>query len=601
MAEDTMFAEAVTAARSGEIVRARDLLSRLLRADSSNPDYWLWMSAVVDSERESVYCLRSITKLRPSHPLAKLGLTVLGQVSSGAERSGPYKQSRSTAFPHQAAGRINSMADWWKVTRNRENAAIMVLGTAAVVILLIIVLSRVSISNLTGPLAVANPEPTVEATLTPTEEASEIISEPSPTMQLKMNPSNQVPLKEFLGVNPTPTALYGLTPMPSTGAMDLAVAAFSKGDLKGALTNLEQVLYVEPKSVQAHYLKARVLCQDWKVKDALAEYKVTLGYDPTYAPAYLGRAQCSKQSNPDNDYLKDINRSLELDPEYVDAYVERADWYARRSQWDVVNQDLDRAKQIAPNNALVLIRLGRAQLQVGKADVALDNLTRAQIIDQTILEGYLGAGEAYNDLKLFALAIPPLVIYTTYDPQQISGWLELGDAYNGASNFQEAIGVCTQALDMDTNSVRGRYCRGVAYRKLGNKSGALSDLQVAADRAPNYYWTQFALGQAQLEGLKPNLAWVTLQKAIDLAKTPDEKSEAMGWQAMAFEALNSPSAKRVWQELMNLDGASEYWKATAYMHFFGIPTPTPGPDETKSGEAPPSPTTTPSPTPTPKR
>jgi tetratricopeptide (TPR) repeat protein len=595
MAEDTMFAEAVTAARTGEIVRARDLLSRLLRVDSSNPDYWLWMSAVVESERESVYCLRSITKLRPSHPMAKLGLTVLGQVSSGSEHSGPYKQQRSAAFPHQSAGRINSMADWWKVTRNRENAAIMVLGTAAVVILLVIVLTRVSITNLPGTFA-ANPEPTAVESPTPTEEASTIVSVPSPTMQMRNTPSSRVTLQEFLGVNPTPTALYGLTPMPSTGAMDLALAAYTKGDNEEALRNLEQVLYVEPKSAQAHYLKARILCQQWKIKDALAEYKLSLEYDPKYAPAYLGRAQCSKQSNPENDFLKDINRALEIDPEYIDAYIERADWYSRRDQWDAVNQDLERAKQIAPENALVLIRLGRAQLHIDKADLALDNLTRAQIVDQTILEGYLGVGEAYNDLGLSALAIPPLVIYTTYDPQQIGGWLELGEAYNGESKFQEAIEVCSQALDMDTNSVRGRYCRGQAYRKLGNKSEALADLQVAADRAPSYFWTQFALGQAQLEGRKPNLAWVQLQKAIDLAKTTDEKAEAMGWQAMAFEALNSPSAKRVWQDLMNLDGVSEYWKATAYMHYYGINTPTPGPIETKNGEATPSPTATLSPT-----
>src|SRR4030042_1348539 len=151
MAEDTMFSEAVAAARAGEVVRSRDLLARLLRADSANPDYWLWMSAVVDSERESVYCLRSVTKMQPNHPLARLGLGVMGQISLGMEGEGPVKQRRSSPMPHASAGRANSMGEWWKVRRNRENVIISVLGLAAVSIVVAIALLNVQISALRLP------------------------------------------------------------------------------------------------------------------------------------------------------------------------------------------------------------------------------------------------------------------------------------------------------------------------------------------------------------------------------------------------------------------------------------------------------------------
>ena len=44
--QDTMFQEAVKAAREGDKIRARDLLTRLLRTTKTNPAYWLWMRRV---------------------------------------------------------------------------------------------------------------------------------------------------------------------------------------------------------------------------------------------------------------------------------------------------------------------------------------------------------------------------------------------------------------------------------------------------------------------------------------------------------------------------------------------------------------------------
>ena len=45
MAEDTMFQDAVEALRQGNKARARELLTLLLKAEQTNPDYWIWMSA----------------------------------------------------------------------------------------------------------------------------------------------------------------------------------------------------------------------------------------------------------------------------------------------------------------------------------------------------------------------------------------------------------------------------------------------------------------------------------------------------------------------------------------------------------------------------
>ena len=83
MAEDVMLQEAISAIRQGQRIRARDLLTRLLRTNQTNPEYWLWMSAVVDTSKEQVYCLQSALKLDPSNQAAKEGLILLGAQAPG--------------------------------------------------------------------------------------------------------------------------------------------------------------------------------------------------------------------------------------------------------------------------------------------------------------------------------------------------------------------------------------------------------------------------------------------------------------------------------------------------------------------------------------
>jgi tetratricopeptide (TPR) repeat protein len=550
------------------------------------------MSAVVESERESVYCLRSVVKLNPGHHSAKLGLAVLGQVSSGVERSTQVKQSRSIPFPHQSAGRINSMGEWWKISRNRENAVLSILGVAAAVILVTIVLFRFPISALSASFA-AGPQTTSIASPTSSGAAAVVTNGPTPTFRQSANPSSNIPFDEFVGVHPSPTPIYAVTPMPSSGAFDLGLQAMAAGNYSEALSDFQQVIYADPCSAEAHYFIGEILRLQRQMGDSYTEYQKATECDPNYAPAYLGLALWSKQSNPANDYLDDIERALQLDPNYVDAYLERAAWYVRQDDWETARGDLERANLIAPDNALVLIRLGRAQVQTGQADLALENLIRAQVIDPTILEGYLGLGEGYNALDLNSLAVTPLSVYTIYADQDIAGWLQLGAAYTGTGDYGKAVDACGQALQIDTNSVDGRLCRGQAYLLSLQYGNAVDDLQVAADRAPNLYAAEFALGQALVKANQPNKAIGVLQKAIDLAATTPEKADAMGWQGYAYEAINSPSAQRVWQDLMNLPDVPEFWWATAYQHFFRPNTPTPEPGSQT--------TDTPTPTPTPKK
>ena len=73
MAEDTMFQEAVDALREGDKAKAQDLLTKLLKTDQDNPQYWIWLSAAVEANKERIYCLQTALQLDPENATAKRG------------------------------------------------------------------------------------------------------------------------------------------------------------------------------------------------------------------------------------------------------------------------------------------------------------------------------------------------------------------------------------------------------------------------------------------------------------------------------------------------------------------------------------------------
>src|SRR5512140_4032989 len=96
-AVDTLFQDAVDALRLGERARGKAILTRLLKADQNNPNYWIWMSAAVDTAKERIYCLETALKLDPANAIAKLGLVLLGGLAPD-ENTQPFRSNRTRAW-----------------------------------------------------------------------------------------------------------------------------------------------------------------------------------------------------------------------------------------------------------------------------------------------------------------------------------------------------------------------------------------------------------------------------------------------------------------------------------------------------------------------
>src|ERR1700682_5739852 len=138
---DEMFDEAVQALKDGQRLRAKDLLTRLIKVDQSKPDYWLWMSAAVDSEKEQVFCLKNVLRLDPNSVPARRALVVLGAMrpeEAGLPPANVLEDTR-VAIPAIAPGA--GIGGVLANRRSREMLAIGVVGAAALVAVVIACLS----------------------------------------------------------------------------------------------------------------------------------------------------------------------------------------------------------------------------------------------------------------------------------------------------------------------------------------------------------------------------------------------------------------------------------------------------------------------------
>src|SRR5690242_17346321 len=95
--ENPMFQDAVDALRRGDKMRAKDIITGLLKEDQNNATYWVWLSAAVDNTKERIYCLQTALKLDPQNAIARRGLVLLGALEPD-ENIQPFPMNRPRAW-----------------------------------------------------------------------------------------------------------------------------------------------------------------------------------------------------------------------------------------------------------------------------------------------------------------------------------------------------------------------------------------------------------------------------------------------------------------------------------------------------------------------
>ncbi|MDH5505833.1 MAG: tetratricopeptide repeat protein [Anaerolineae bacterium] len=579
MAEDKMLQEAIEAARLGQRGRARDLLARLLRTNQKNPDYWLYMSAVVDSPKERIFCLESTLKLDPENQAAQRGLVILG-ARPPDENISPVKPDRQRQWDLGEIGA--SPDDPAKEDKARPALAPARLGGIAGVGLIALALLMVGIFG--NPFAAAPTAAPKRGTLQP-------LGVGGPTVTFlptgSLHASNltatllgPTPLAQLLDAPHTATPHYVNTPHPNAEAYRSAMRAYDRGDWEAAVNFFEQVIELDAAAVDARYHLGKAyynLAEYFKAKTA---FNSAITINPNFAPPYLGRALADLKLNPNKIVFKDLDKAIALDPNFGEAFIARGIYRFDRNNPDGALEDLEQAENIYPLSHEVHFHKAKVLFSLKRYPEAIESAQLANELDITNLETYWVLAQALHANGQTPETIGPLQTYLLYEEEFAEGWLILGQAYQMTGYPENAIQALDKALEFDYRLFEANYYRGEAYIDLEDYDKAISNLKNAVRIFPDWFEAHLALGRAIFLSGDEGNGYLTIQRqAAHLAKTDKQLVLLYYWRATALDAIGQEEdALADWAALLEMpsDLVPDEWARTARnrLRAGGYPTET---------------------------
>jgi tetratricopeptide (TPR) repeat protein len=584
MPEDIMLKEAIEALEKGQRIRARDLLARLLRADQSNPQYWLWMSSVVETRSERSYCLETVLRLDPGNAAAKRGLVLLGARPPEMDVAPVIPTRRKWGALLEEETDIQ-LTRWQKITTNPllRGGVFSALALFVVGLMVFGVFGMRSFyrDNDTIYLVSITPgtrQPTFTPTYFPTKTL--VVRSPTPTYVGPM------PLWMSLEATYTPVPLYVNTPHPINEAYRSGIRAYSRGDYKSMLTFMQQASQMDPNSADTRYHLGEAFRLSGEIESALEAYEQSIDLSPSFAPAYVGRSRCLLLINPNADVLEDLTLAIRNDPNFTDAYLERASFLLGKGDLEAAYEDLNAVQELYPDSPLLHVLLARLYLEQGESERGLESAYQAYELDKTLLPAYktLALALLANEKPLEATEY--LEIYLRYEDMDTGGWLALGNAYYQAGkDYTAALNAYDQAFKLDGDLTEIYLQRGKTYIAMQEGQMATNELLMAMRLYPHNFDISLELGKALLLAERVRDAYGQFNSTANLAETDREMGALYYWRALALEELgNTDEAIENWEALLNLpqEAVPLQWTRTAKRQLLALNPPTPTPTSTNT-------------------
>lgn len=585
MAEDQRVMRVKVALQEGDQKTAREYLRQLLKENDREPDYWLWLSTVVNSEGESVYCLKRVLDIVPDHPLAIQGLILLGERIPDQVAPTPVPRFNWAKDLEE----ITSPGEKKSFLDNLQEGNKLVVYGGALVILLGLVLSGIFFPN---RRSIFSPKLTITPlTWTPSAAADEIVGTLTP------DPDKLTPIGMVLDATYTPTAIYVQTPHANYSTYNAALEAYRRGNFQDMLTYLETTADIV-ESPDIVFLTGEAYRFLGRYQRALEQYERALFLDESFAPAYFGRAMARKALNPGEDILDDLNRAVEYDPEYGEAYLEKAKFFQGKDEYNKVYANADQAVKYLPTSPEVHYYRSLALLELGRPEDAVRDGEFALSGDINHVPTYLLMGRIYLELEKPRAAVDMLKKYGNHTEERSLKFVySLGKASYHAGHYRDAVQYLTEFTEMGEEDPEVFLLKGLSLFELGKVDQGLETIYQAWKMDPQNFPIIFTLGETYFRAERYHTAITAFKLAEKLVQTGYQQAQVSYWRARALEETNQQSAAwKDWQIIVDLpvEVVPGDWRKMAEEHL--LPTQTP----TITLTATPTPTFTPTVTSTPR-
>jgi len=563
MSEDRILQEAIGAIEDGQRARARDLLTRLLRQDQGRIDCWLYMSAVVDTPKERIFCLENVLKYDPENETAASGLVQLGvmQPEAGVPPVRPVNERQKAAgeiFDAQGDAQGIGRRKFTKVPPGQLVSLIMA-GVVGLGLILIGIFGNPFYRP--GANAAGSGAPT--ATIRPLG-----MSGPTSTTIPSQTPEGGVPtldparptaLSFQVSQTYTPTPLYVNTPRPNNEAYEAGLRSFNAGNYGQAAALFEQArqqLEETDSDLDIRYYIGLSLLLSGDLEDARREFDLIIQEDSLFAPAYLGRARARLEMNPDLNVAADIYKAIGIDSEYVEAYLMMADFRLDRNEPEEAMPFIEQLLGFAPDNAYGLHYLAEAFLGLDQPEEALEPALLAHEQDVFMVENYLTLGRALvlNDRGKEGYGY--LDIFLRYDENKENpmALYMFGRANQAYGNHAEAIANFEKAYSFQRTLYEMSHYWAVSLIAIGDYDKALERVTVPIERIGEWFDPFLVRAQAYYYLEDYADAKEAIEEGAEFAETVREIANLYYWRGLIYADLGYPViAQENWNALMDMD------------------------------------------------
>lgn len=326
--------------------------------------------------------------------------------------------------------------------------------------------------------------------------------------------------------NPSPHAFTSKTSSSrptmnasAKSAFDKALRAYDKGDLSGAVSQLESATNKDTGAAEAYYALGAVQERGGNTSAAQSAYARALQATPGYEPALYGDALLIAKKSGGDAAVTRLEAARAKSPEsaaILSALSEVSSMAGRSGDAQRLAQD---ALKRDPSFQPAMVSLARDHYRSRRIDLALYTL-------QGILDGY-GEGNPprdnknadafylrgliYSDRSMRGPAMADLEKATTLRPDLADAHFVLAAFMLEAGNAKEALPHLEKAARFDAKNPKLRAALGDAYRLLNRPKDARTELEwaLAADPTnpdPHYTLGLLFLMSAEIPGVSPKAA-----------------------------------------------------------------------------------------------
>lgn len=217
-----------------------------------------------------------------------------------------------------------------------------------------------------------------------------------------------------------------------------------------AMAAIRKALELDPQSVDAHILLARMYDTQWQWTEAEAEFRRALELNPNNAAAHLGLARWLTIQGRTDEAISWVRRGRELDPLQVSIWDIYWPLFVSHRYPDAI-QELRSALALQPNDTSALWGLGYALIANGQPEQAIPPMEKALSLSGrspgvigVLIRAYAHAGRRADALRLLA----------ELKQRQKSGYIPAGafvNAYLGLGDTEQAFAALEQGYKEHSN------------------------------------------------------------------------------------------------------------------------------------------------------